>query len=88
MYYLLLPSLDQRTAFIEQLKTKGIHTVFHYVPLHSSPRGQLIGRAVGDMTITNNMADRLVRLPLWLGLEELQTRIIGEVIEAVSEIVR
>jgi dTDP-4-amino-4,6-dideoxygalactose transaminase len=88
MYYLLLLSLDLRTAFIERLKTRGIHTVFHYIPLHSSPRGETIGRAVGDMTNTNNTGDRLVRLPLWLGLEERQTEVIGEVIEAVAEAAR
>lgn len=85
MYYLLLPSLGHRTAFIERLKAKGIHTVFHYIPLHSSPEGESMGRAVGDMTHTNSTGDRLVRLPLWLGLEELQTEVIGDVIEAVAE---
>lgn len=79
MYYLLLPSLDLRTALIERLKSKGIHTVFHYVPLHSSPRGKSIGRATGDMTHTDNTGDRLVRLPMWLGLEEH----LGDVIAAV-----
>jgi dTDP-4-amino-4,6-dideoxygalactose transaminase len=79
MYYLLLPSLDLRTALIERLKSKGIHTVFHYVPLHSSPRGKSIGRATGDMTHTDNTGDRLVRLPMWLGLEEQ----LGDVIAAV-----
>jgi dTDP-4-amino-4,6-dideoxygalactose transaminase len=76
MYYLLLPSLGHRTAFIERLKTNDINAVFHYIPLHSSPRGQSIGRAVGDMTNTNIAGERLVRLPLWLGLEEWQSEVI------------
>ena len=84
MYYLLLPSLDLRTALIERLKTKEINTVFHYIPLHSSPYGQRIGRAVGDMMNTNIAGERLVRLPLWLGLEEKQTEIISRVIEAAD----
>lgn len=84
MYYLLLPSLTHRTTFIERLKTKGIHTVFHYIPLHSSPRGQTMGRAVGEMANTISAGDRLVRLPMWLGLEERQI----EVIEMVGEAVR
>jgi dTDP-4-amino-4,6-dideoxygalactose transaminase len=83
MYYLLLPSLAHRTDFIERLKAKGIHTVFHYIPLHSSPRGQAVGRAVGDMSNTNSAGDRLVRLPLWLGLEEHLTSVVTEVIESV-----
>jgi len=83
MYYLLLPSLAQRTAMMERLKEKNINTVFHYVPLHSSPRGQAIGRSVGDMTNTNKAGDCLVRLPLWLGLEEQQTEVITQVLASV-----
>jgi dTDP-4-amino-4,6-dideoxygalactose transaminase len=84
MYYLLLPSLEQRTALIDRLKTKGIHTVFHYIPLHSSPRGQAVGRAVGDMTNTNNTGDHLVRLPMWLGLEDQLAEVIAEVVAAAQ----
>ena len=76
MYYLLLPTIASRTSFIEKLKTHNISTVFHYVPLHSSPRGQAVGRAIGAMTNTNEAAQRLVRLPLWLGLEECQSEVI------------
>ena len=84
MYYLLLPSLEARTAVIDGLKAKGIHTVFHYIPLHSSPRGQTVARAVGDMSHTNNAGERLVRLPLWLGLEEMQTDVIEKTISIIS----
>lgn len=80
MYYLLLPDLSARTEFIRRLKEAGIHTVFHYVPLHSSPAGQRFGRVHGDMTVTNDVADRLVRLPLWLGLEEHQAEVIRQVL--------
>lgn len=76
MYYLLLPDLETRTALIEFLKNKGINSVFHYVPLHDSLRGRTLGRAIGDMTVTGIAADRLLRLPLWLGLEEHQQRVI------------
>jgi len=82
MYYLLLPSLAQRTAFIARLKSKGIAPVFHYIPLHSSPRGQVVGRAAGSMANTDSIADRLVRLPMWLGLEAEQARVIDEVVAA------
>jgi TDP-4-keto-6-deoxy-D-glucose transaminase len=84
MYYLLLPSLERRTAFIDRLKSKGIQTVFHYVPLHASPLGRTVGRPVGDMTNTDAAADRLVRLPLWLGLEDHLPQVISEVIAAAS----
>jgi dTDP-4-amino-4,6-dideoxygalactose transaminase len=85
MYYLLLPGLEQRTEFIARLKERGIQAVFHYVPLHSSPMGRRIGRAVGDMTHTDAAGERLVRLPIWLGIEEHQARVIQEVIAALGQ---
>ncbi|HXI82398.1 MAG TPA: dTDP-4-amino-4,6-dideoxygalactose transaminase [Verrucomicrobiae bacterium] len=85
MYYLLLSDLAARTAFIEQLKAKGIQPVFHYVPLHSSPFGRSVGRAVGDLTTTDSASDRLVRLPLWVGLESEQAVVIDRVRTALAD---
>lgn len=82
LYHLLLPDLASRTAFIERLVGRGIQPVFHYVPLHSSPFGRTVGRAVRDMAHTESISERLVRLPLWLGLEEHQDAVIAEVIAA------
>lgn len=79
MYYLLLPDLDRRTAFIHQLAERNIGAVFHYVPLHSSPHGLRVGRSVGNMDITDSIADRLVRLPMWIGLEEQMSALIGHI---------
>lgn len=76
MYYLLLRDLDDRTAFIQAMKAENIQCVFHYVPLHSAPYGRKIGRAVDGLPVTTELADRLVRLPLWLGLEEVQDQLI------------
>jgi len=84
IYYLILPTAKQRTAFISMLKEQGIHTVFHYVPLHSSPFGQKVGRVAGPMDNTDSLSERLVRLPLWPGLEEVQ----GEVIDRVREVLK
>ena len=69
MYYLLLPNLEARTRFIDTLKQHGVGAVFHYIPLHSSPAGQRYGRVSGSMSVTDDASDRLVRLPLWVGLE-------------------
>jgi dTDP-4-amino-4,6-dideoxygalactose transaminase len=80
MYYVLLNSLEDRTTLISALKKRGVSTVFHYVPLHSSPAGQKYARTHGEMTQTNSLADRLLRLPMWLGLEPH----LDEVIEAVT----
>lgn len=81
MYYLLLRDLADRTAFIEAMKAADIGCVFHYVPLHSAPNGRLVGRAHGFLPVTDNLADRLVRLPLWLGLADHQARVIAAVNE-------
>lgn len=70
MYYLLLPDLAGRTRFIEALKTAGIGAVFHYVPLHSAQAGKTYGKVHGEMRHTDALSDRLVRLPLWVGLDE------------------
>ena len=70
MYHLLLPNLAIRTAFIEGMRQKGIATVFHYIPLHVSPGGRKFGRSHGELLVTEDLADRLVRLPLWVGLED------------------
>jgi dTDP-4-amino-4,6-dideoxygalactose transaminase len=84
MYYLLLPGLAKRTEVIARLKERGIQAVFHYVPLHSAPMGRRVGRVVGDMRNTEKAGNCLVRLPIWLGLEEQQAYVIQEVIAAAS----
>jgi dTDP-4-amino-4,6-dideoxygalactose transaminase len=86
MYYLLMPSLDTRSAFIQRLQSAGINPVFHYVPLHSSPFGRSAGRWAGDMTNTESASERLVRLPLWLGLEDQLDMVMNEVIAAASSV--
>jgi dTDP-4-amino-4,6-dideoxygalactose transaminase len=68
MYYLLLDNLADRTHFIESLKKLGVSSVFHYVPLHSSPKGLTCSKTFGRLPTTTSLADRLVRLPLWVGL--------------------
>lgn len=70
MYYLILPSAEARTRFIDSMKSSGVATVFHYIPLHSAPTGLQVGRAVGNMAVTNSVSECLVRMPLWVGVEE------------------
>ena len=82
MYYILLDSLEQRTDLIKKLEAKGVSGVFHYVPLHSSPAGQKYGRVNGKMTQTEDLAVRLLRLPLWIGLDKEK---LGIVIDCLSE---
>jgi dTDP-4-amino-4,6-dideoxygalactose transaminase len=80
MYYLLLRDLDERTRFIDHMKRLGIQCVFHYVPLHSSPTGRQVGRASGALSVTEDIADRLVRMPLWPGLEEQVDTVVDAVV--------
>jgi len=68
VYYLVLPSAEARGGFIERLRAQGIATAFHFVPLHSSPAGQRFGRVAGPLDHTDEMAGRLVRLPLFAEL--------------------
>jgi dTDP-4-amino-4,6-dideoxygalactose transaminase len=86
MYYLLLPDLEQRTSFIESLRDQGIGTVFHYIPLHDSPMGKKYGRVSGELTNTRELSERLVRLPLWLGIEDDLERVIGQIVETVNKV--
>jgi dTDP-4-amino-4,6-dideoxygalactose transaminase len=81
MYYLLLAGLEERTAFIEHMKALEIQCVFHYVPLHSSPHGRQVGRANGALPVTDDVADRLVRLPFWVGLEDHQQTVIDAAVQ-------
>ena len=68
MFYLKLKNLQERTAFIQYMKEKGIGCVFHYVPLHSAPAGVKFGRFDGEDVYTTAESDRLVRLPMYYGM--------------------
>lgn len=81
MYYILLNSLQERTELIRFMDQKNnVKSVFHYVPLHSSPAGQKYARVSGSMTHTNETSDRLLRLPMWVGLQNQST-----VIESIQQ---
>jgi dTDP-4-amino-4,6-dideoxygalactose transaminase len=85
MYYLLLPSLEQRADLIAALAERDINAVFHYIPLHLSPAGRRYGREGGPLKVTEAVANRLVRLPLWAGMApgELE-RVIDGVMDVVG----
>ncbi len=70
MFYIKVKDLNERTNLIEHLKSHGIHAVFHYVPLHTSPAGIKFGRFSGEDIYTTKDSERLVRLPLYYGIEK------------------
>jgi dTDP-4-amino-4,6-dideoxygalactose transaminase len=70
MFYLLMPSLDQRQALIAYLKERGILAVFHYLPLHLSDMGRKFGGELGDCPVTESVSDRLIRLPFYNDMSE------------------
>jgi len=80
MFYLLMPSLEARQALIGRLKANDILAVFHYLPLHLSEMGRRLGGRRGDCPVTEDVSDRLVRLPFYNGLDESDQ---ARVVEAV-----
>lgn len=86
MYYVLLAPEIDRQKVIEILKSNEIASVFHYIPLHSSPAGKRYGKAYGDLQVTKKQSERLVRLPLWVGLSfEQQERVVNVLLNAISQ---
>ena len=71
-------------AFIAHLKARGILAVFHYLPLHLSPMGKQFGGRPGDCPVTEDVSDRLVRLPLYVGLSESEQEAVLDAIHAFS----
>jgi dTDP-4-amino-4,6-dideoxygalactose transaminase len=82
MFYLLLPDLERRQAFIAYMKERGILCVFHYLPLHLSDMGRKYGGKPGDCPVTEDISDRLVRLPFYNLMTPGEQ---AQVIEAIQE---
>jgi len=80
MFYLLMPSLEQRQALIAHLKAQGILSVFHYLPLHLSDMGQKFGGKKGECPVTEDISDRLLRLPFYNDLSEADQACVVEAI--------
>lgn len=78
MFYLLLPSLAIRQALIQHLKAQGILSVFHYLPLHLSDMGRRFGGQPGDCPVTEEVSDRLLRLPFHNALTEADQAFVVE----------
>jgi dTDP-4-amino-4,6-dideoxygalactose transaminase len=78
MYHILVPEGVHRSTVVQHLKDNDINAIFHYVPLHTSTAGMRFGRAHGTLVNTVRLSERLLRLPLWLGItHEQQERIVN-----------
>ena len=82
MFYILLPSLNLRERFISFLKENGVQSVFHYLPLNLSDMGKKFGGKEGDCPVTEDLSDRLVRLPFFNSLDNED---LAYVIEKIHE---
>lgn len=83
MYYVLLAPEIDRQRVLSELKRNNIAAVFHYVPLHSSPGGKRYGRSSSALDVTVRQSERLIRLPLWVGLSNEQQNYIVDVLSHV-----
>ena len=81
MFYLKCKDLEERTAFIDFMKEKGILTVFHYIPLHSAPAGVKYGRFHGEDVYTTKESERLVRLPMYYNLTLEEVDLISDAVK-------
>jgi dTDP-4-amino-4,6-dideoxygalactose transaminase len=82
MFYLLLPSPDDRQALINHLKRRDILSVFHYLPLHLSEMGRRFGGKIGDCPVTEDVSNRLLRLPFYNDLTEADQQ---EVVDTIRQ---
>ncbi len=86
MYYLLLPGLDERTQVISDLRRAGVYTVFHYVPLHAAPAGLHLARCAGSLPVTERIGDCLLRMPMWIGLDEFMPQVLDAADAALNKL--
>jgi dTDP-4-amino-4,6-dideoxygalactose transaminase len=79
LFFVVLPPHLVRADVLGQLNTRGVNAVFHYVPLHLSPAGQRFGRVASTMAVTEDVSSRLIRLPLWVGMDAVMVeRVVSE----------
>ena len=70
IFYIVFPDAGMRRRYMEIMRAEGVGVTFHYIPLHSSPAGKVYGRFTDELSVTNRVADCMVRLPLWAAMEK------------------
>lgn len=85
IFYVLLESGINRKHVLEEMNRNGVHALFHYVPLHSSPAGQCFGQVHGELKNTEQLSERIIRLPIWIGMSESdQERVVDSLLAAIQ----
>jgi len=74
IFYILVQNLEERDHLMNHMRKSGILSVFHYIPLHSSPAGMTYGRSCGGMRVTNDISDRILRLPLYYEMTDAEVK--------------
>lgn len=88
LFYLLLPGTVSRASVLADLNNRGVNAIFHYVPLHDSAAGRRYGRTGSGMEVTVDLASRLIRLPIWVGLETSDVdRVVSSITESLTQYV-
>lgn len=85
MYYLKLNDLEDRTNFISEMSARGVICPFHYIPLHLSPAGNKFSKKSTNLSVTRDTGERIVRLPLWVGMGSKQEKVIESVISSLRQ---
>ena len=70
IYYLLLNKRYNRDSVLQKMKEQGVNAVFHYQPLHSSPAGKKYGKYSSPLPVTDDISERIIRLPFWIGFNQ------------------
>ena len=82
LYRVMVRNAEERRSVLAALNERDVNATFHYVPLHDSPAGRRYARAAETLSVTENLAARLIRLPLWVGMDDEPDRV-AEVLESV-----
>jgi dTDP-4-amino-4,6-dideoxygalactose transaminase len=80
IFYLLMPTPAKRNEMLAVLRNDEINAIFHYIPLHSSDGGKRYGRVAEPLAVTDDIASRLIRLPIWFGIGEKRIRVVERVL--------
>lgn len=83
MFYVLLNSNEEQKRVLDSMKRADVNAVFHYQPLHSAPAGKMYGRAHGDLEVTDDVASRIVRLPLFSGISQQEIDLVISVFKKI-----